>query len=45
MILDFTPIYNHFQRPKHVIKARDPLLAWINVLVEGFIVPSPFGTL
>ena len=37
MILSFTPISKRFQGPKHVIRAKDPKLALIDVAVPGFL--------
>ena len=45
IILGFNPISNRFQSPKHVIKAKDPRLALIDIAIPGFLTkPSPFGT-
>ena len=45
VILRFKPISNRFQNPKLVIKAKDPRLALIDVVVPGFLTkPPPFGT-
>ena len=41
MIIGFTPISNHFQTSKHVIKARDSRLALVDVVIEGFIGKPP----
>lgn len=45
MILEFNPISKRFQSPKHVIKAKDPGLALIDVAVLGFLThPPPSST-
>ena len=45
MILGFTPISNHFQVSKHIIKAQDSCLALVDIAIEGFISkPSQEGT-
>ena len=46
VILGFNPISKHFQSPKHVIRAKDPRLALIDIAVPGFltITPPPAGT-
>ena len=45
VILRFTPISNHFQSPKNVIRAKDLRLALIDVAVPRFLTkPSPFST-
>ena len=46
MILGFNPISKRFKSPKHVIRAKDPRLALINVAVPGFLTrtPPPSGT-
>ena len=45
MILGFNPISKRFQSPKHVIRAKDPRLALIDVAVPGFLTtPSLSGT-
>lgn len=45
MILEFKPISNCFQNPKHVIKAKDLRLALIDVVVPRFLTkPPPSGT-
>ena len=43
LILGYTPISRAFQVSKCVIKARDPRLHRISVVVEGFLLPK--GTL
>ena len=49
LILGYTPISYSFQAPKYVIKAKDPRLHWINVVVLGFLLlkgtPVPKGAL
>ena len=40
MILGYKPISRAFQAPKCVIKAHDPLLQRICVIVEGFLLPE-----
>ena len=37
IVLGFKPISTRFQVSKHVIRARDPCLALVDVAVEGFI--------
>ena len=37
VILSFDPISKRFQSPKHIIKAKDPRLALIDVAVPGFL--------
>ena len=45
VILEFTPISNHFQSPKNVIRAKDLRLALIDVAILGFLTkPTPFCT-
>lgn len=44
VILGFTPISTWFQSLKHVIKAHDPRLAKINVVVKEFVRLPPEGT-
>ena len=45
MILGFNPISTRFQSPKHVIKAKDPRLALIEVAVPEFLnAPPPPST-
>ena len=48
LILGITPISRAFQAPKCVIKAHDPRLRHISVVVEGFLFPEgvliPEGT-
>ena len=48
MILGITPISHAFQVPKCVIKAHDPRLRCISIVVEGFLLPEgapiPEGT-
>lgn len=41
IFLGYNPFSSSFQAPNYVIKARDPLLHQINVVVLGFLVPSP----
>ena len=44
-ILGFKPISNNFQSPKHVIKAKDPRLALIDVAIPKFLTkPLPSST-
>ena len=43
MILGFNPISKHFQSPKHVIRAKDPWLALIDIAIPGFLT-TPSGT-
>ena len=44
-ILKYTLISSNFQSPKHVIKAKDPQLAKIDIAVPRFLVgPPPKGT-
>ena len=49
LILGYKPISSSFQVPKCVIKARDPYLQRISVVVPGFLLPEgipvPEGTL
>ena len=47
MILNYKPISKSFQAPKCVIKAKDPQLHQISVVVLGFLIISaiPEGTL
>ena len=40
MIHRFKPISNRFQSPKHMIKAKNPRLALINVAVPEFLTKS-----
>ena len=40
LILGYTPISRTFQVPKCVIKARDPRLHRISIVVEGFLLPK-----
>ena len=40
LILGYTPISRTFQAPKCVIKAHDPRLHRISVVVEGFLLPG-----
>ena len=46
MIFSFNPISKRFKSPKHVIRAKDPRLALIDVAVPGFltIAHAPFRT-
>ena len=46
MIFSFNPISKRFQSPKHVIRAKDPRLALIDVAVPGFLTIAhvPFRT-
>ena len=44
MILGFSPISTHFQALKHVIKAHDSRLTYIDIVTKGFITPSPART-
>ena len=37
LILDFKPLFDKFQDVGHIIKAGDPRLAQIDVLVPGFL--------
>jgi len=41
VILRFTPISNHSQSPKNVIRAKDLRLVIIDVVVPGFLTKSP----
>lgn len=41
MILGFKPIFNQFQSPKHMIRAKDLRLALIDVAVPGFLTKPP----
>ena len=41
LILDYIPIFNSFQVPKCVIKARDPRLHRISIAAPGFLLTSP----
>ena len=41
VILEFTPISNHFQSPKNMIRAKDLRLALIDVAVPGFLTKPP----
>ena len=41
IFLGYNPFSSSFQAPNYVIKARDPLLHQINIVVLGFLVPSP----
>ena len=47
MILGYTPLSSSFQVPKSVIRAKDPSLHLINVVVLGFLNPGhvPQGVL
>ena len=40
LILGYKPISSSFQVPKCVIKARDPCLQRISVVVPGFLLPE-----
>ena len=42
IILGFEPISTRFQVSKHVIKAENPCLVLVDVVVEGFIQKPPF---
>ena len=45
VILEFTPISNRFQSPKNVIRAKDPRLVLIDMVVHGILTkPPPSGT-
>ena len=45
IILGYKPISTSFQAPKYVIKAKDPQLHQINIVVPGFLTsPPPVGT-
>ena len=44
VILSFTPISKHFQSPKHVIRAKDPRLVLIVVVVPDFLLTEPLPT-
>ena len=44
LILEYIPISKRFLAPKCVIKARDPRLHRINVVVPSFLVPDPIPT-
>ena len=41
LILSYKPLSSSFQAPKYVIKARDPCLHQINIVVPGFLVIGP----
>ena len=41
VILGYTPIPNSFQSPKHMIKAKDPRLAKIDVAIPVFLTGPP----
>ena len=41
VILGFNPISKCFQSPKHIIKAKDPRLALINIVVPSFSTTPP----
>ena len=38
LILGYTPISKSFQVPKCVIKAKDPRLHWISIVVPSFLI-------
>ena len=40
LILGYKPISSSFQVPKCIIKARDPYLQRISVVVPGFLLPE-----
>jgi len=45
IILGYDPISSSFQAPKYVIKAKDPRLHQVNIVVPGFLAgPAPEGT-
>ena len=45
VILGYKPISSSFQSPKYIIKAKDPRLQQINIIVLGFLIsPPPEGT-
>ena len=45
IILGYDPISSSFQAPKYMIKAKDPQLQQINIVVPGFLAStSPKGT-
>ena len=45
IIFGYKPIFTSFQSPKYVIKAKDPWLHQINIVVPGFLGgPPPVGT-
>ena len=45
VILGYKPISSSFQSPKYIIKAKDPRLQQINIIVPGFLIsPPPEGT-
>jgi len=46
VILRFKPIFKRFQSPKYIIKAKDPRLASVHVVILGFLTiePPPPGT-
>ena len=37
LILDFQPLFDNFQDGGHAIRAGDPRLAWIDILVPRFL--------
>ena len=41
VILGFNLISKHFQSPKHIIRAKDPRLALINVAIPSFLTIAP----
>ena len=41
IILGYKPISSSFQSPKLLIKAKDPLLLLINIVVPGFLTGLP----
>ena len=41
LILGYDPISPSFQAPKYVIKAKDPGLQQINIIVPGFLASTP----
>ena len=45
IILGYKPIFSNFQSPKHLIKAKDPRLLLIDIVVPRFLTgPPPEGT-
>ena len=45
IILGYDPISSSFQAPKYMIKAKDPQLQQINIVIPGFLAStSPKGT-
>ena len=41
VILGFNPISKRFQSPKHIIKAKDPRLVLIDIIVPSFLTTPP----